>query len=152
MTCFRPHNMSTVRGRGGPALTRWRRRFLGDRAGTAALDFGLVFPLFLFFVFGTIEVGRFMWSAHALDYAAEQASRFALANPSASHTDVQTYAESQVMTVNQSEVSVTVTDELLDGIDYLKVTVNHPFETLLPLVPLGPFNLTRVARVPVVAP
>jgi hypothetical protein len=28
------------------------------------------------------------------------------------------------------------------------VTVTHPYETLLPLVPFGPFTLTRVSRTP----
>jgi Flp pilus assembly protein TadG len=130
------------------AASRWTRRCLVDRAGTAAVEFGMVIPVFLAMVFGTVEFARYMWSEHALDYAAEQASRYALANPSASNTDVKTYAENQVMTVNESKVTITVVDENLDGIEYLKVTVTHPFETLLPLVPFGPFTLTRVARIP----
>ena len=75
--------------RSGARVNRWTRHCLFDRAGTAAIEFGMVLPVFLLFIFGTVEFGRFMWSEHALDYAAEQASRYALANPSASLTDVQ---------------------------------------------------------------
>ena len=132
-------------------LSRWARGFLNNCAGIAAIEFGMVLPVFLVFMFGTIEVGRFMWSENALDYAADQAARYALANPSASNNDVKTYAESQVMTVKGSEVTVTVANELLDGIDYLNVTVTYPFQTLLPYVPLGPYTLTRVSRIPLKA-
>lgn len=144
-----PENTHLIRPGWNVRVKHWARRCLTNCSGTAAIEFGLVLPVFLSLVFGTVEFGRFMWSGNALDYASEQASRYALAHPSASHSEVQTFAETQVMTVNNSEVTVTVTDETLDGIDYLKVTVTHPFETLLPLVPLGPFTLTRVSRIPV---
>ena len=87
----------------------------------------MVLPMFLLFIFGTVEIGRFMWSEHALDYAAEQASRYALANPSASLAEVQNFAEAQVMTVNDTDVNVSVVNETLDGIDYLKVTVSGTY-------------------------
>jgi len=126
------------------------RGFLKNCAGNAAIEFGMAIPVFLLFVFGTVEVGRFMWSENALDFAADQAARFALANPSASNNDVKTYAEGQVITVKGSEVTVTVSNELLDGINYLNVTVTYPFQTLLP-VPLGSYTLTRVSRIPLKA-
>lgn len=135
----------------GVRFSRRVRGFFNNCAGNAAIEFGMAIPIFLLFVFGTVEVGRFMWSEHALNYAADQAARFALANPSASNNDVKTYAESQVMTVKGSEVTVTVANELLDGIDYLNVTVTYPFQTLLPYVPLGPYTLTRVSRIPLKA-
>lgn len=127
----------------------WLRKFVGDRAGTIALEFGFVLPIFLTFVFGTVEIGRYMWSEHALNYAAEQASRYAIANPSVSNSDVQAYTLDQLMTVDQSTVTVTVANETINGIDYLTVTASLPYSTILPLVPLGAVTLTSVARVPV---
>ena len=151
MTIFHRVFCFPVIFRSGARLNRRTRHCLSDRAGTAAIEFAIVLPVFLLFIFGTLEIGRFMWSEHALDYASEQASRYALANPSASLADIQSFAETQVMTVNDSEVTVLVVSETLDGIDYLKVTVTHLYKTLLPLVPFGPFTLTRVARIPVVS-
>jgi Flp pilus assembly protein TadG len=132
----------------GRRLGETVRGCLTDRAGIAAVEFGMVLPMFLLFLFGTVEFGRFMWSENALDYAADQTARYALANPSATTSDVKTYAESQFTTIDKADVTVIVADELLNGINYLKVTVTHPYETLLPLVPFGPFTLTRVSRTP----
>lgn len=132
----------------GASLRRWVRALANNCAGSTAAEFGMAIPIFLLFVFGTVEIGRFMWSEHALNYAADQAARFALANPSATNGDVKTYAESQVVTVKGSEVTVTVNTEMLDGINYLNVTVSYPFESILPYLQLGPFTLTRVSRIP----
>lgn len=121
---------------------------LADRGGIAAVEFGMVLPVFLLLIFGTIEFSRVLWSQHALGYAAEQAARYAIANPSATTEEVRTYAETQVMTVDKSAVTVTVAQESLDGIDYLTVTVAYPFQAILPFVPLGSLSLTGLSRVP----
>ena len=141
------HGRHPPRGR-GRRLIRRAGQGLADRAGMSAVEFGLALPVFLLFVFGTIEFGRVLWSQHALGYAAEQAARYALANPSATPTEIETYAEGQIMTVEKGAVTVTVAPETFDGIDYLTVTVAYPFEAILPLIPLGGLSLTGVARIP----
>jgi Flp pilus assembly protein TadG len=131
----------------GRLIRRVRRARL-DNAGLAAVEFGMALPVFLLFVFGTIEFGRILWSKHALDYAAEQSTRYALANPDATTGEIQTYAEGQLMTVDRSAVTVTVVQENLNGIDYLSVTMAYPFQAILPFLPLGSFSLTGVSRIP----
>ena len=58
-----------------------------DRAGAAAVTFALTLPPFLLLVYATIEVGRVMWTDHALAHAAAQATRYAIAHPTASNSD-----------------------------------------------------------------
>ena len=138
---------TVIPGRAARFIRRLRGA-LADRGGIAAVEFGLALPVFLLFIFGTIEFSRVLWSQHALGYAAEQAARYAIANPSATTDEVRTYAETQVMTVDKSAVTVTVVQESLDGISYLTVTVAYPFQALLPFVPLGSLSLTGLSRIP----
>lgn len=127
---------------------RHLRKALADRRGVAAVEFGLTLPAFLLLVCGTIEFSRVLWSQHALGFAAEQATRYALANPSATSVDIQAYAEGQLVAVDASTVTISVTQETLDGIDYITVSVATPFQSILPLVPLGSFSLTGISRIP----
>ena len=89
----------------------WRarlRRFGRDRQGVAAIEFAVGAPLFILFIIGLIEFSRFLWTDNALAYAAEQAARYALANPTASPTQIQGVAMTEVPTLNSNVVTVTV--------------------------------------------
>ena len=141
------HRSSTPTSFAG-RLRHAARALVASRDGLAAVEFGLALPVFLLMVYGTIEVGRLMWSDHALGYSAEQGARYALANPLATNSQIKTYAESQLITVDKSAVTVTVGSEVLDGITYLTVNVVYPFQALLPFVPFGSVALTGISRVP----
>ena len=54
------------------------RAFLRDRRGASAAEFALVLPLFLLFLLGTIDAGRYIWAVNE----AERRRRSASAGPS----------------------------------------------------------------------
>lgn len=54
------------------------RRWLGDRGGAGAAEFALVLPLFLIVFFGTIDVGRLMWTWNRAEKATQMAVRYAV--------------------------------------------------------------------------
>lgn len=52
-----------------------RRRFLFDRSGASAVEFAIVAPVFLIFMFATFEVGWFYFVNSMVDGAATNAAR-----------------------------------------------------------------------------
>ena len=52
---------------------------LRDERGASAAEFGLVAPVFLMFLLGTIDVGRFMWAVNENEKAAQIGARWAVA-------------------------------------------------------------------------
>jgi Flp pilus assembly protein TadG len=63
-----------------PTLTHNMREAIGDRRGSALIQFALVLPPFVMLIFGIIEIGRGLWLQNALHYATEQAARCASIN------------------------------------------------------------------------
>lgn len=51
------------------------RRFCGDASGSAALEFALVAPLFLAFVFGGLALGTAVWQRNILQNVALDTAR-----------------------------------------------------------------------------
>src|SRR5262249_49390410 len=49
--------------------------FLRATSGAAALEAAMVFPVYLLFVFGILEVGYGYWEVNSMQYAADEASR-----------------------------------------------------------------------------
>ena len=54
------------------------RAFLRDSRGAGAAEFALILPLFLLFLFGIIDVGRFAWSMNQVGKAVQVGARWAV--------------------------------------------------------------------------
>ncbi|HEV8388458.1 MAG TPA: TadE/TadG family type IV pilus assembly protein [Dongiaceae bacterium] len=46
-----------------------------DQRGVAAVEFGMIAPIFLALLVGVIDVGRYMWTLNTMQYAIDQAVR-----------------------------------------------------------------------------
>jgi Flp pilus assembly protein TadG len=65
--------------------------------GTAAVEFAILLPVFLMFLYGTVEFGRLMWTQAALQFAVEAAARcFAIGTTCPSASNAEAYASQQV--------------------------------------------------------
>ena len=56
------------------------RTLLRSTSGGTAAEFGLVVPLLLSFMIGTIDVGRFLWTCNRAEKATQVGARFAVTN------------------------------------------------------------------------
>jgi Flp pilus assembly protein TadG len=59
-------------------MTRFIRIFLRCRSGSSAAELALVLPLFLIFLFGIIDTGRFMWEFNKAEKATQVGARVAI--------------------------------------------------------------------------
>jgi hypothetical protein len=53
------------------------RNLLSDRTGVSSLEFALVLPLLILFLFGIIDAGRFMWEYNEAEKATQMGARVA---------------------------------------------------------------------------
>jgi len=54
------------------------RSFACDRAGATAAEFAMVVPVLILFLFGMIDVGRYMWTLNQAEKATQMGVRFAV--------------------------------------------------------------------------
>lgn len=89
----------------------WLARLARSNGGAVAVEFTLTAPLAILLLFGAIEVARALWSYSTLQYAAEQAARYASVNSAASDADVAQIAKASAEGLSAEAIGVAVARE-----------------------------------------
>jgi Flp pilus assembly protein TadG len=145
-------------------LRKWRLA----TAGVAGVEFALVAPVLLLFLFGLVEFGRLSWAHVSLRLAVEQTARYAMTEytrESFSNADFVTWfdnwktsLESQapdyIYGWDPSTIVFTATMEPAASstdIDYVTIDASYTFNFLLDVIPgMSTMDLTASARTPLV--
>jgi Flp pilus assembly protein TadG len=57
------------------AVRRFLRRLGRDQYGTAAIEFGVIAPVFFAMLLGIVDIGRYMWTLNTIQYALDDGLR-----------------------------------------------------------------------------
>lgn len=103
---------------------------LSDDQGSFAVEFGLIAPAFLLFIFGAIEGGLALWTQSSLQYAVEQAARCAVVDPTDCGTtaQIQSYAAAKVYGQSLSSTVFSVNSAAACG---TQISASLPFQALV---------------------
>lgn len=116
------------------------KRLLADRSGVAAVEFALTLPLVLLTVFGIIEFGITIFTYGVVNYAAEQATRYATVNYSASTSQIEAVAKDSFILIDPANIvdfSVTAPYDATDQTRLVTVKIGYRHVFSLPYVDLG---------------
>lgn len=72
------------------------RVFFLNSGGASVVEFAIILPVFISFIFGCIEFGMIMWGRISLEYATSQAARYAYVNSTSANSTIQSYAQTLV--------------------------------------------------------
>lgn len=128
-----------------------RSGWLWSRRGAAGVEYGLILPALLLFIFGIIDIGRLMWTYTTLSRATEAAARCGAVdmNNCATVAQIQTRAVNEAwgLTVTTSAFTPTVAG---CGV---QVVGTYSFAFAIPALvgasPLGAITLQATACYPV---
>ncbi|GGC08564.1 hypothetical protein GCM10011494_29060 [Novosphingobium endophyticum] len=125
------------------------RRLLRERRGVTAVEFAIIAPVLLLFIFGIIETGRMMWTWQALQEAAYATARCVAIGDTRCATDEQVrqyvidrLAGSRIgLATSDVSIASTATCNGLSGMSRVALTL--PYEAPLGgLFPGFPSELT----------
>ena len=134
----------TVRDLGqcpGGLLTRLARcRFALSRKGSAAVEFAFGMPIFLALVYTMFEFARVFWTQNTLEYAIEEAARFAMVNGTATASEVETVATDSAIGLAAADLDIDVTFEQDNSgsgtgpVAFVNITGTYTFSPVVPIV------------------
>jgi Flp pilus assembly protein TadG len=120
-----------------------------DRRGTAAVEFALVSVLLVAMMIGVIDAGRLFWVRGSLQYAAEEAGRWAISHPTATAAQIVAVARTRAGEAGSPNADVVATPETApDGTRFVTVELRDSVPIGQGLLPLRPVPLLGRSRVP----
>lgn len=81
---------------------------IGDKRGTTAVEFALLLPVFVAFVFGIVNCGLMLWTQLGIEHGVAAAARCATINPSAC-PDIPAYAARMAYDLSVPKTAFTLT-------------------------------------------
>lgn len=108
-------------------------KYLHDKSGTTAVEFGLTAIFFLILMVGVMEAGRVAWTINGLRYAVEETARYASLNSDLTSQSFQTYAADQLSELLISSDNMTITTTMLtsSGVDFVEIDGTYQHTTML---------------------
>ncbi len=135
--------MTEIPGRRG----RWAA-FVGCRRGAIAVEFALVFPVFVVLVFLLVELGRVLYVHNSLSYAVQVATRYAVVRGAdsdvpATEAEIAVELKSRLEGIEPDDVTVevTFTPDNSPG-STVSVQATYPYEPSVPFLPMDPFDIS----------
>ncbi len=114
------------------------------RRGQALVEFAVVLPIFVFLLFGLIDIGRLVYVNNAIAQAAREAARWGSVQGRsasvASRATIQSYALNSMAAVPDATVTVTCEDVTgttlteCSSVDLLAVQVSSQVSLLTPVI------------------
>jgi Flp pilus assembly protein TadG len=131
--------------RSWPSL--WR-----STSGAAAMEFAIVVPVFSLMVFGILQYGGYIWTAHTVQQMANDSARAALAG--LTETERAQIAQNTVgnevddyAALNASEASATETEQNQSLTVQVSYNATGAWFWLVPFIPMPPPTITRSATI-----
>jgi Flp pilus assembly protein TadG len=124
------------------------RHIWAGQSGSQAVELALTLPVLLAFIYGVMECGRIVFTHAALNFAAEEATRFATVNYNASTIDIETIARDRLILIDPDGITSFDVLSDLDESDQTKlvtVEIAYAFQPILPIA-WGSFSLIGHSR------
>ncbi len=119
-------------------------RFARNSSGSVAVEFALLLPVYIAFIFGIIEFGRMIWIRNTMEFAAETAARYGAITSGATNATVAAYATTQLIGVDTTANTINFTATI--AASTVTVVGTHDFTTLISAyVPIPATTLTVTA-------
>jgi len=128
------------------------RRFAAEAYGAAALEFALVLPAAVTFMFGVWWLGWAINCGSEVRHAVELGSRIYITTPAATDTQLQTAVASHLTSVSINSVTLSTSSQTIGTATNKHITWSYQTQISIPFIPVQTLNFSGASDVPLATP
>jgi Flp pilus assembly protein TadG len=128
---------------------RFAIRFWRDERGVNAVEFALVFPVFVAMLFAVIQMGLALYFSSSIQYSLEKTARAAMLDGGISSGALQQQFNAQLAEFTDKNVVLTYATDNASGVEIVVLKTNYVHQFEIPLVPAFEISFPVEVRVPV---
>ena len=128
------------------------RQLAADSFGGAALEFALVLPAVIMFIFGIFYVGWAYNCGSEVRHAVELGSRIYIANPNATTANLTTAVDSHLVSVPASAVTLASSTVTVGSASSQHITYSYQTTAPIPFMSAVNFTFNGAVDVPLATP
>lgn len=122
--------------------------FMKDTDGAMAVEFAIIFPIFIVGLFGILELGNILYAKSTLQHGIETAGRYAMVHTDATLAEIKAEAISRSMELGALSPTFTVSQSTIGGIPFSLIEVAGEYTMMTPLFTGRTINITSQIAVP----
>ncbi len=108
------------------------KQWVHQENGAVAVEFSIVGIGFIFLIIGVLEFGRLAWTSNVVDYAVDEASRYAMLHQDAFSYEIEDFAKESLdsLFVPSSALNITIQNTESSGVDFIEITGSYQFTSM----------------------
>ena len=123
-------------------------RLARNAGGATAVEFALVLPLLVIFIFGIWWLGWALSLGGEVRHAVELGSRIYILKPNATSSDLQTAVASHLTDISVSDINLNTTSSTLGGVTSQHLTWSYSTTAPIPFMSAIPISFSGAYDVP----
>ena len=134
------------------AISATLRRLRASETGTVAVEFALVIGVLLMIIGATVEFGRALMARNQMNYAVGRAARTINLDGTQTDEQVQTTLSALLDDFDPETLEIAAESTTISGAEFVRITVDFPFDIMIPFVNDSTVTLNVETLVPVIGP
>jgi Flp pilus assembly protein TadG len=130
-------------------MTNFLCRFWRDHRGVNAIEFAMVFPVFVAMLFGVIQMGLALYFSSSIQYSLERTARAAMLDGDISAGALQQQFNGQLDEFTDKTIVIDYSTDTAGGVEIVVLKTNYVHQFEIPLVPAFEISFPVEVRVPV---
>ena len=116
--------------------------------GASAVEFALIAPVLIVFLFGIFAVGWAFHCVSSLQLALEQSGRALQIDPTLSQSQLNTMVKNRLADLGDPNVSVALSTGSINGVTTATISGTYLFQITIPLLPAYSIDYQTAVNVP----
>jgi Flp pilus assembly protein TadG len=134
------------------AISATMRRLRASESGAVAVEFALVIGVLLMIIGATVEFGRALMARNEMNFQVSRAARTINLDGTQTDDDVQATLSGLLDDFDPDTLEIAAESTTISGTDFVRITVDFPFDIKIPFVNDSTVTLNVETLVPVIGP